>query len=332
LVVHPLADEGAAKCAKCGLPYAPNRPETYATRPMMLRWRLWFPGLVLATLTGVVAYAAIRGVDTMGPALFFGVPFAVGAILGYSMRVSAWLSLLFGLLAIGSIVFALVTMSFSGIFCGITLGLIFLVPTLVGGLFGWLVRKAARRAAWDRRSYAFLAVFVALPFGAERVERLWPTAHEVAEVRTAATFAAPADRAWRAIVFYEQVEHEPPFLLTLALPRPVRAEGRKDSVGAVQRCVYQRGYLLKRITRHEPPRALMFEVIEQHLHFEHDVELLDGGFFLEPIDDGRTKVVLMTRYRRLLRPAWLWEPMEREIIHTLHRHVLTGMRQRAEGG
>jgi hypothetical protein len=43
-------------------------------------------------------------------------------------------------------------------------------------------------------------------------------------------------------------------------------------------------------------------------------------------------VVLTTRYIRHLRPAWLWEPMERKIVHTLHGHVLEGMRRNLNTG
>ena len=32
-----------------------------------------------------------------------------------------------------------------------------------------------------------------------------------------------------------------------------------------------------------------------------------------------------------LRPAFIWEPIERRVIHTLHGHVLEGMRRKAEG-
>jgi hypothetical protein len=260
------------------------------------------------------------------------VPFAVGAVLGYSTRASIWLALMLGLTAIACIVFTLLAMDLTGIFCGLTLGAIFLGPAFVGVLVGSLVRVLTREAAWDRRRFAVLTIFVGLPLGAERVEVRGPMGRVEAEVRTAMIFPGTALEAWDSILFYEQVEHEPPFLLKLALPRPVRAEGRKAAVGDVQNCIYQKGYLQKTITRREEGRLLAFDVTEQHLHFEHDVELLDGRFDLEPIDGRRTRVVLSTRYRRLLRPAWLWQPMERKIIRTLHEHVLTGMRHRlAEG-
>ena len=265
-----------------------------------------------------------------GATLFLVVPFMIGMALGYSTRVSFWMTLLLSLLAIACVVFMLLSMSLTGIFCGLTLGAVFLVPTLVGCVVGVFIRLVTGSAAWDRRQYIVLPAMLILPLGAERVESRWPMADTVAEVSTSTTFDVRVNAAWDAIVFYEQVEHEAPFLLTMALPQPARTEGRKEAVGDVQKCIYRKGYLVKTITHFEKPRLLAFDVTEQHLDFEHDVEVLDGSFILQPMAKDRTRVVLTTRYRRLLRPAWLWEPVEQAVIHTLHWHVLDGMRLRAE--
>lgn len=330
LTTHPLDDVAPTKCPRCGLPFSPDRPETYADAPAWRRprWTRLAGFFLMAVALGVVGYALIRN-DVMGVAVFFVVPFAIGGLLGYTTRASVWLSLLLSLAAVACVVFVLVAADLSGIFCGLTLSAVFLGPTLVGAVVGWGLQVATRNRATRRRHYAILTMIVGLPFGADRVESRWPLARETAEVSTSATFQCPADRAWESVVFYEQVRHEPPFLLTLALPRPVRSERRRAAVGESQRCVYERGYLVKTITASDEPRLLAFDVSEQHLHFEHDVELLDGSFIVQPLGDGRTRVVLTTRYRRLLRPAWLWAPMERTIIETLHGHVLEGMRRHA---
>lgn len=331
LSVHPLGDEGPTKCPRCGLPYVPNLSETFLTRRRVLNWNLWFPGLVIAILAGVLAYAASVNRESLGYAAFFAVPFSIGLILGFATRAKFWLILLVSLLGVSVVVFVLVYQNLAGIFCGFTLGVIFLGPALLGAMLGYAVRLMSGEAAWDRRKYVFLTLFVGLPFGAERVERRFPIAHTVAEISSSATFDAPAAKVWDNILFYEQVTHAPPpLLLVVSLPRPLRAEGRKDAVGDVSRCVYNTGYLVKTITRREPPRLLAFDVTEQHLQFEQDIELIDGSFLVEPLSERQTRVFLTTRYRRLLRPAWLWEPMEREIVHTLHQHVLEGMRLRAD--
>jgi hypothetical protein len=333
LLIHPLDESGPSKCARCGLPYVPDQPETYSPWPRPFRWNLWVPGLLIAIVAGILAYAAGVEQGTLGYVAFFGVPFAVGLILGFSTRSPAsWLLPLLSLLATVAIVFALIAMNLSGLFCGAILGAMFLGPVLVGGLIGWAVRILAKGAAWDRRRFFILALFVGSPIGAQEVETRLGFEKPIVEVSTSATFDAPPRATWDAIILYEEVEHEPPLLLKLALPRPVRAEGSKAAVGDVERCIYVRGSMVKTITSREELRFLAFDVSEQHLHFEHDVELVDGSFILQPIGDRQTRVILTTRYRRLLRPAWLWQWMEREIIHTLHEHILEGMRRRAEPG
>jgi hypothetical protein len=299
---------------------------------MFLRWRFWLPALVLAVLTGIGTYAYVLWSDDMGYALFFAVSFSVGAILGYLARVRVWAAVVLAVIAVSVISFGLVCLGLAGIFCGLTLDLILLGPAVAGVFTGWLLGLLFHPTVWDHRRYYFLAFFVALPLAAEAIEKQWPMRREVAEVGTALVFRASPRQAWDSIVFYEQVEHEPPWLLTLALPRPVRAEGSKAAVGDVVRCIYRKGYLVKQITERQEGQRLAFRVTEQHLHFERDVTLLDGAFTLEPQGTGRTRVVLTTRYQRDLRPAWLWQPLERTIIHTLHGHVLEGMRRKLGAG
>ena len=149
---HPLDDANTVsnKCPRCGLMFDPNRPETYAGHRMLFRWRLWVPVLLVAIAAGASTYAIVFQNGTMGYALFFAVPFAVGGFLGYGTRVSFWMTLLLSLLAISCVVFILLAMDLSGIFCGLTLGLVFLLPVLVGCVIGWIIQIVTRDAAWDK--------------------------------------------------------------------------------------------------------------------------------------------------------------------------------------
>lgn len=337
LGLYSSAEPKPPHCPRCGLPYNPFDRLTYAASPAPSGWKWTFLGFVLAVVTGVTTYALIvlqadMGWVVLGYSAFFGVPFAVGALLGYLTRPSVWLALLLSLFAILCITSMLCSMSLSGLFCGAMLGVVFLGPALVGVLVGAGLRVMFPKSAWDRRRWYVSILLAASPLVAAAVEGWMPRKTELGEVSTALTFHATPQQAWDSILFYEQVEHAPPWLLTLALPRPVRAEGSKAAVGDVQRCVYENGHLVKRVTRCEDRRELAFEVLDQHLHFERDVTLRDGAFRLEPLDAGGTRVVLTTRYVRHLSPAWLWEPMERKIFHTLHGHVLEGMRRRSETG
>jgi hypothetical protein len=327
----PWTESEPGQCFQCGLQFDPAEPATYREGRTFLRWKFWFPGFCLAVASGVISYVICLQSGELGMALFFAVPVSVGAILGYGTRVHVWLLGLLGLAAITCIVVALVSMHWAGFFCGMTLSLIFVVPTAAGIFLGVILRLVLARSRWDQRWFFPLWAFLILPYAVQAIENRLPHRTEIASVRTELTVDATPQQAWDAIMFYEQVQHQPPWLLRLALPKPIRSEGSKQRVGEVVRCYYDRGHLAKRISRREEGRLLAFDVIEQHLHFERDVVLCDGSFAVVPVEHGRSRIVLTTRYERKLAPRWLWEATERKVIHTLHGHVLEGMRRKAEG-
>jgi hypothetical protein len=150
-------------------------------------------------------------------------------------------------------------------------------------------------------------------------------------VSTDVVFAAPPEDVWRAIVFYEEIEHDPPLMLRLTLPRALRSEGRKDAVGSLVRCRYAKGHLVKRMTEVDHGRLLAFDVVEQDLRVAAGVGLLGGGYVLEPLAGRRTRVTLTTRYvSRPLHPERLWVALEERLVHAFHRHVLEGMKRKLQ--
>jgi hypothetical protein len=151
-------------------------------------------------------------------------------------------------------------------------------------------------------------------------------------VSTTAVVAGPAGRVWRSLLFYEELEHAPPPLLRLLLPRPLRAEGRKEA-GHLVRCTYERGHILKLITSITDERLIAFDVVEQQVAIPGGVVLLGGSNALEPLTDHVTRVTLTTRYRRprrhLLEP--LVAAVEANVVHAFHRHLIEGIRRHATG-
>lgn len=320
-------------CLDCGLQFDPAREETFSTRPTTSRWKFWLPGFLVSVAAGTLSYALCLQTGEMGLALFFAVPVSFGAILGYATRIQTWALGMLGVVATCSVVMMLVSMHFAGFFCGFTLGLIFLFPMFLGIACGAVLRVILISTGWDQRWYFrwYIWLIAALPYLGQGIERAIPNREEIAVVRTELTVDATPQEAWNAIVFYEDVEHSPPWLLRLALPKPIRSEGDKQRAGEVVRCFYDRGTLAKRISKVEPAKKLSFDVVEQHLHFEHDVALKGGSFELTPVTPRKTRITLTTSYERKLAPRWIWEPIERNVIHTLHGHVLEGMRRKAEG-
>jgi len=125
-------------------------------------------------------------------------------------------------------------------------------------------------------------------------------------------------------MLYEEVLDPPPILLRASLPHPVRTEGDKGRLGTV-RCVYTGGDLVKRITAVDPPYLLQFNVVAQCLGIEGCALALGGSYRISAASDDTSDVVLRTHYLAFLRPRWLWRPIEKLLVHQLHRHILGGI-------
>jgi hypothetical protein len=158
-----------------------------------------------------------------------------------------------------------------------------------------------------------------------RVGLLFPVNSRSEAVETALYLNAPPEEVWQRILFYEEVPRRPLWFLRVFLPRPIRTDGEKTRVGAIVRCTYDGGHLLKRITAVEKACLMRFDVLEQRLGVEDSVSMSQGSYEIRATEDG-SQVVLTTHYRSRLRPRRLWRPLERCLAHRLHRHILDGMR------
>jgi hypothetical protein len=160
---------------------------------------------------------------------------------------------------------------------------------------------------------------------ASRVGLLFPINARSEAVETALYLNATPEEVWQGILFYEEVPRRPLWFLRIFLPRPIRTDGEKTRVGAIVRCTYDGGHLLKRITAVEPAHLMRFDVLEQRLGVEDCVSMSQGSYEIRATRDG-SEVVLTTYYRSRLRPRRLWRPLERCLAHRLHHHILDGIR------
>ena len=145
-------------------------------------------------------------------------------------------------------------------------------------------------------------------------------------VVTRMNFAAPPEKVWEGLMFYEEIGKRPPLLLRLLLPVPIQTKGRKSEVGDQVTCQYMSGHLLKRVTHVTHGRNHAFEVIGQNLTLGRGIRVSGGGYTLRHLPDGRTEVAIKTRYVSPKRPRWLWVRIEAVVCHSFHRHILSAMR------
>jgi hypothetical protein len=145
-------------------------------------------------------------------------------------------------------------------------------------------------------------------------------------------FAASPGQVWDGLMFYEQILDRAPLVLRLLLPSPIGVETRKLLVGDTARCLYEDGFLMKRVTRIDQDRCYEFEVSEQNLPFGGGMKLRGGCYELRRLREGCTEVSLTTRYVSPKRPRWFWKPIEAAVCHAFHRHVLRAMRRKTQTG
>ena len=154
--------------------------------------------------------------------------------------------------------------------------------------------------------------------------------HGSTSILTRMAFAAPPERVWNGLMFYEQIDERPPLHLRLLLPVPIGTEKADPIVGAVVRCSYEGGHLLKRITELNPKRHYGFDVVEQTVAIGGGLSLSGGGYTLRELPGGHTEVAVTTRYVGGRRPSWFWKPVEAAVCHLFHRHLLAAMRRNVE--
>jgi len=275
-------------------------------------------------LIGLGFWALATRWESYGFALVIAAPLAIGALCGYAGQARGGFALLLVVFVAAGLVTSAVMAHIAGLLCALVLLALSLVPMLVGLMAGRLLRRTTAGHRFAGVAVPLLLVVLPVP-GLWWEGQLGPPPYTVEVVRTSRLVDLSPGETWQRIVFYEEVPARPPALARIGLPRPLYTEGSSQGVGALKRCVYSSGYLVKRITEHEPPRRLTFEVLEQHQVEDRSVELIDGGFELEPVAGGRTRITLETRYRPLLQARIFWRPFEHRLARVLHEHVLDGI-------
>lgn len=251
-----------------------------------------------------------------------GIPLGIGFVGGAassSPRGCAQALIVTMLIAGGcSLVFGL-----AGVFCVLLAFCVFLVPTVIGMLSGMFLRS---RLELSRKARCLLLLLPALVVPVHAIEWAWFRAPSPSvSHRTAVVLDATPEQVWRALRFYDELDHEPPLALRLGFPSPVSTTGVLGNVGDEQECVYDKGIVWKRLVEVEPARIVRFEVTRQEIGFERSVRLTHGAFRLRPYSGGRTILTLETEYLARLTPRWIWRPVEAWALRDLHLYLIEGV-------
>ncbi|HYF14971.1 MAG TPA: hypothetical protein VD971_07870 [Phycisphaerales bacterium] len=329
-----LASPGA--CPECGRAFDLSEPTTFIRHDVFRRGRYWLPGLIAAAL--VMAFGlwiGVFGFRSWGWSIWLATPMAGAVLAGYGTSVRSWLGWLLLIVFVGvAFLLMVISMNLGGVFCGLMLAGVVVVPITGAIGLGVALRKALRRSSFSQRWYLPVLLVSAALLICYALDGP-PPRRPVETVTTQREVGVPAARAFAALQFYEEVHANPPWILRVGLARPLHVRRHPPAEGDVRTCVYNKGHITKRVDEVVAGRRLAFTVTDQQIGYERDVRLAGGSFEFEPVGPERCVVRLRTSYEGRLGPRFAWRWGEALAIRTLHNHVIDGIeidaRRAAEG-
>ena len=277
-----------------------------------------------------------------GLAIFGGLPFATGVSCGvilrraggtFSQAIAASMTL------IGTIILILCAMAMEGIICVVMaapIGAAVAFFGVVGGYF--LARTKAADGTLQSAAWLSIVVIVALegwnpPAPLENI-----TSSEV-------IINAPAERVWAELHDIRDLPATDNFLFQFGIAHPMGTVTDGQGVGAARLCKLSTGDMPEIITVWKPGQELRFKVLSTppsmretgffgktidttHIHSAY--ASLDGGFKLESLPDGRTRLVGESHYLLNIAPASYWNLWTEKIVHMVQHRVLEHVKNRAE--
>ena len=279
-----------------------------------------------------------------GLAIFAGLPFATGVSSGVILRraggtfgqaVAAALTL------IGAVILILCGSLMEGIVCVVMAAPFGAALAFLGAVFGYfLAKNKSHDGTLQSAAWLALVALVAL-------EGWHPPAPLEDSTTTEIVIDAPAARVWAELHDIRDLPQTDNFLFQFGVAHPMGTETDGQGVGATRLCKLSTGDMPEVVTVWKPGQELRFKVLSTppamrelgffgktidaaHLHSAY--ASLEGGFKLEPLPGGRTRVIGDSRYLLNIAPAAYWNLWTKEIVHGVHRRVLEHVKTRAEAG
>jgi uncharacterized membrane protein YhaH (DUF805 family) len=297
--------------------------------------------LLVATGVGLgLGVTHVQRVATYSAALFMGVPFVTGALVGYLANREAPVSIAQTILLASMsqllIAAGLLVVALEGVVC-----LLMAMPfaMTIAALGSYIGREIAHRRP---QSPGFAALLLlAIP-----ASDLWlPSPTPVnGMVLTAIEIAAPPEVVWRHVISFSELPPPREWLFHVGVAYPVRARITGHGIGAVRRCEFSTGAFVEPITAWDEPRRLAFDVAAAPLpmeewspyahvyaaHLDSGFQSRRGEFRLIELPGGHTRLEGRTWYALDIHPSWYWGLYADGIVHLIHGRVLRHIRSLSE--
>jgi hypothetical protein len=279
-----------------------------------------------------------------GWAIFTGIPFATGVSSGVILRRSGGTfgqAFAAAMTLIGAVILILSGLLMEGIVCVVMAAPFGAGLAFLGAAAGYFL---TRNKTTDGRlqSAAWLAIVAIV--GLEG----WNPPAPLEDTATSEIIIdAPVARVWAELHTIQNLPPTNNLLFRYGVAHPTGSATNGEGVGAARVCKMSTGDMPEIVTVWKPGHELRFKVLSTppamrelgffgqtidtaHLHSAY--ASLDGGFKLETLPDGRTRVIGESHYLLNLAPATYWNLWTKEIVHSVQRRVLEHVKNQAESG
>jgi hypothetical protein len=277
-----------------------------------------------------------------GLAIFAGLPFATGVSSGVVIRraggtfgqaVAAAMTL------IGAVILILCAMAMEGVICVFMAAPFGAGLAFVGAVAGYFLAKNKRHdGALQSAAWLSIVALVAL-------EGWNPPAPREDIASTQIVIDAPASRVWAELHDIRDLPPTNNLLFRFGVAHPMGTVTDGQGVGAARLCKLSTGDMPEIVTVWKPGQELRFKVLSTpasmrelglfgqtidaaHLHSAY--ASLEGGFKLEALPDGRTRLTGESHYLLNIAPAAYWNLWTKEIVRMVQLRVLEHVKTRAE--
>lgn len=299
-------------------------------------------GFVALEETGRLPLGLKKTGGYFGLAIFAALPLATGVSTGVIIRRAGGTfgqALGAALTLIGAVILILCAAAMEGIVCVVMAAPFGAALALFGVLAGYFLART-KAADGTLQSAAWLAIVAMVG-----LEGWNPPAPLEGRASSEVVIAASPARVWAELHDIRDLPPSDNLLFRLGVAHPMGTATDGAGVGAARLCKLSTGDMPEVVTVWKPGRELRFQVLATppsmrelgffgqtvdaaHLHSAY--ASLDGGFKLEPLPDGRTRVIGESHYLLNISPATYWNLWTEAIVRMVQRRVLEHVKNRAE--
>jgi len=301
--------------------------------------------VVAFLMYGVFASNSLAGslFSLMTLSFLLGLPFAVGYITVYlcAMETVKKRTAAFLIPFIPIFIFFLITIFFSieGWACWLMIFPVFLILAGLGGLTArhYKIRKA-------NRVNVFLAML--LPFLMAPIEKAIGAIPGRYRAYTEIDIHATKEQIWRNVTRVKTIpkdQDSASFTRFLGLPRPLRAELDKDSVGGKREAIFDKGLIFhEEVIKYEPYKMMVFSIhadpheipsttMDKHIVVGGEFfDVLYGTYQLEKIDAKTYRLHLYSNFKLNTTFNFYASVWAGWIMQDIQQNILKVIKQRAE--